>query len=88
MPKIQIDKGKIIRGKPIILNDFITIWLGKEYLLSNFVVAMIVGHLCFNGMLFATFTFRNTAGEFNHFKFAPVLSAFVNIILSILLYPA
>ena len=26
MPKIQIDKGKIIRGKPIILNDFITIY--------------------------------------------------------------
>lgn len=67
----------------LLFNDFITIWLGKEYLLSNFVVAMIVGHLCFNGMLFATFTFRNTSGEFNHFKLMPVISAFVNIILSI-----
>ena len=26
MSKIQIDKGKIIRGKPIVLNDFITIY--------------------------------------------------------------
>lgn len=67
----------------LLFNDFITIWLGKEYLLSNFVVTMIVGHLCFNGMLFATFTFRNTSGEFNHYKLMPVVSAFVNIVLSI-----
>ena len=26
MPKIQIDKAKIIRGKPIVLNDFLTIY--------------------------------------------------------------
>lgn len=68
----------------LLFNDFIQIWLGKEYLLSNFVVAMIVGHLCFNGMQFATFTYRNAAGEFNHYRYAPVVSAIVNIVLSIL----
>ena len=26
MPKVQVDKGKIIRGKPIVINDFITIY--------------------------------------------------------------
>ena len=26
MSKIYVDKGKIIRGKPIVLNDFITIY--------------------------------------------------------------
>ena len=68
----------------LLFNDFIVLWLGSEYLLSNFVVAMIVLHLCFNGMLFAVFTYRNTAGEFNHFKFVPVFGAVVNIVLSIL----
>lgn len=67
----------------LLFNDFITLWLGQEYLLSNFVVATIVGHLCFNGMLFATFTYRNTSGEFNHFKLVPVIGAITNIILSI-----
>ena len=67
----------------LLFNDFITLWLGKEYLLSSFVVAMIVLHLCFNGMLFAVFTYRNTSGEFNHFKFVPVLGAIINIVLSI-----
>jgi len=67
----------------LLFNDFITLWLGSEYLLSKFVVATIVGHLCFNGMLFATFTYRNTSGEFNHFKLVPVFGAIMNIILSI-----
>lgn len=68
----------------LLFNDFITLWLGEEYLLSNFVVAMIVGHLCFNGMQFATFTYRNTSGEFNHYKYAPIFAAILNIGLSIL----
>lgn len=69
----------------LLFNDFITIWLGNEYLLSNFVVATIVGHLCFNGMQFATFTYRNAAGEFNHYKYAPIFAAILNIVLSIIL---
>ena len=44
---------------------------------------MIVGHLCFNGMQFATFTYRNASGEFNHLKYAPIFAAIVNIVLSI-----
>ena len=34
-------------------------------------------------MLFATFTYRNTSGEFNHFKLVPVIGAITNIVLSI-----
>ncbi len=68
----------------ILFNDFITLWLGKEYLLSNFVVAMIVTHLCFNGMQFTTFTYRNAAGKFDYYRYAPVVSAIVNIVLSII----
>lgn len=69
----------------LLFNDFITIWLGKEYLLSNFVVAMIVLHLCVNGIQFTAFTFRNAAGEFNHYKYSPIYSAVLNIVLSLYL---
>ena len=45
MPKIYVDKGKIIRGKPIVLNEFITIYqhtigeildFGEQKFLSTF----------------------------------------------------
>ena len=67
----------------LLFNDFITIWLGPSYLLSNFVVAMIVLHLCVNGIQFAAFTFRNASGEFNHYKYSPIYSAVLNIVLSL-----
>ena len=67
----------------LLFNDFISIWLGTDYLLSNFVVAMIVLHLCVNGIQFAAFTFRNASGEFNHYKYSPICASILNIVLSI-----
>lgn len=69
----------------LLFNDFITLWLGKEYLLSNFVVLTIVGHLYVNGVQFAGFTFRNASGNFKQFKYSPIFSAVLNIVISIIL---
>lgn len=69
----------------LLFNDFITIWLGKKYLLSNFVVFTIVGHMYVNGVQFAGFTFRNASGNFIQFKYAPIFSSIFNIFLSIVL---
>lgn len=69
----------------LLFNDFVTLWLGENYLLSNFVVFTIVAHLYVNGVQFAGFTFRNASGNFRQFKYAPVFSSILNIFLSILL---
>lgn len=69
----------------LLFNDFVTIWLGKKYLLSDFVVLTIVGHLYVNGVQFAGFTFRNASGNFKQFKYAPIFSSVLNIGLSIAL---
>ena len=69
----------------LLLNDFITIWLGKEYLLSKLTVASIVLHFYVNGVQFASFTYRQTAGLFREYKYFPLLGAIINIILSIIL---
>jgi len=69
----------------ILLNDFVTLWLGKEYLLSNFTVGAIILHFYVNGIQFSSFTYRQTAGLFREYKYLPVLGAFLNIVLSILL---
>lgn len=69
----------------LLLNDFIVIWLGEEYLLSNIVVFAIVLHFFVNGVQFSSFTYRQTAGLFKEFRWAPILASFVNIFLSIFL---
>lgn len=67
----------------LLFNDFVTLWIGKDYLLSNFVVLMIISHLYFNGIQFSGFTYRNVSGNFNYFRYMPIVSAVINIVLSI-----
>ena len=69
----------------ILLNDFITLWLGEQYLLSKFTVGAIILHFYVNGVQFSSFTYRQTAGLFREYKYLPVLGAVLNIVLSIVL---
>lgn len=69
----------------ILLNDFVTIWLGKEYLLSSLTIAAVILHFYVNGVQFASFTYRQTAGLFREYRYFPILAAFLNIVLSIVL---
>lgn len=67
----------------ILLNDFVTIWIGKDYLLSSLTVGSIVLHFYVNGVQFSTFTYRQTAGIFREFRYFAIVSAVENIVLSI-----
>lgn len=67
----------------LLFNDFITIWLGDKYLLSNIVVFSIVLHFYINGTQFAAFTYRQTSGLFMQYRWSPVVAATLNIVLSI-----
>lgn len=68
-----------------LLNPFIEIWIGKDYLLEYSAVVAIVLHFYINGIQFAGYTYRTTAGLFVKGKWAPIIAAIINIILSILL---
>lgn len=68
-----------------LLNPFIEIWIGKEYLLEKTAVFAIVLHFFINGVQFAGYTYRTTAGLFIKGKMAPIVAAIINIILSIIL---
>lgn len=67
----------------LLFNDFITIWLGEKYLLSNMVVFSIVLHFYVNGTQFAAFTYRQTSGLFMQYRWSPVVASVLNIVLSI-----
>lgn len=69
----------------ILINPFITLWLGKNYILSGLTVFIIVLNFYIYGMQNVVWTYRSTMGLFIYGKFRPLVSGIMNIILSIIL---
>ena len=69
----------------MVIDKFIIIWIGKEFLLGKVVVLIIVINFYLAGSLFVTYTFRQTMGLFVYGKYRPIISAFLNLIISIFL---
>ncbi len=66
-------------------NDFIRIWLGKEYLFSDYILFSIVLILFINGMQFTCYSFRTTAGLFEKSRYVPLYEIIINLVVSIIL---
>ena len=64
---------------------FLTLWLGGDYLLSNYVVAAIVCEYYIRGMLSPISQFRHSNGLFVQGKYRPLIMAIINIAISTLL---
>ena len=69
----------------VILNSFITIWIGKEYLLSELVVITLVINFFMNMMRNSFSTFKEAAGIFYEDRFVPIVESIINIVASVIL---
>lgn len=69
----------------ILLEPFIGLWIGDNYLLSFSVVLVIVAIFYLDGTGFVIETYRDTCGLFKEGRIAPLVCAVINIILSIIL---
>lgn len=69
----------------ILINPFISLWLGKDYILSELKVFIIVLNFYIYGMQNVVWTYRSTMGLFIYGKFRPLVSGIMNIVLSIIL---
>jgi O-antigen/teichoic acid export membrane protein len=69
----------------ILLNPFINLWLGKEYLLDLFSVAMIVFSFYINTTMSSIGQFRSATGLFFDDRFYSVAQCIINIVVSIVL---
>ena len=67
------------------INDFINIWLGKEYVFSGFIVFTIVLYLYIDGLHFPSYSYRTTAALFDKAKMMPLIEVVLNIVVSIVL---
>lgn len=68
-----------------LLNPFIKIWLGEEYIFSLKTVLIIGFNFYVAGMLYPNSCYRFTTELFNKAKYAMLFSSIFNIVLSIIL---
>lgn len=69
----------------ILMTPFIDLWIGKEFILNTHVIFIIVLNFYLGGLLFAPYTYRQTLGLFLYGKWRPIVSAVLNLIISIIL---
>lgn len=69
----------------ILLEPFITLWAGSDYVLKFNIVLIIVSIFYIDGTSFIIETYRDTNGLFKEGRMAPLICSIINIILSIVL---
>ena len=68
-----------------VINPFIVLWLDETFLLSRFTVMIIVINYYTAGMQSAAASYRDTTGLFRVGQYRPVISAVLNLVISVLL---
>lgn len=69
----------------VLVNPFIEVWLGKEYLLGIDFVIVIVLSTFFRLLRWINTTFINSCGLFTKDKWRPIIEVVLNLVLSIVL---
>ena len=67
-----------------LMEPFIKLWIGKQYLLNYGVLIMLTINFYVQGMRKTPNTFKEAAGIFHEDRFIPIVESAVNIIASIL----
>ena len=68
-----------------LMQPFITLWIGQDYLLSYGVLIALVVNFYIQGMRKTSNTFKEAAGIFYEDRFVPLIESAINIIASIIL---
>jgi O-antigen/teichoic acid export membrane protein len=68
-----------------LLQDFIFVWLGHEYILDNLVVYALTTNFYFSISLLPIWVFREATGIYQKTKYVMLITALINVILSIVL---
>ena len=69
----------------ISLSTLVSVWLDASFILPQMVVISLVLRFYVQGTLYTTFTFRSTLGLLNKKRYISILTAIVNIALSIVM---
>lgn len=75
--------GLVFVGSMAVINPFISLWAGKDYVLDYSIVFVHCLNIYISGMMNSIWTFRSTMGLFVHGKWRPLISAVINLVVSI-----
>ncbi len=67
-----------------LFNPFIELWIGKDFLLNEFTVIILVINFCVFGMRRSMMAFREATGNYRRDKYSPIVESVINIITSII----
>lgn len=68
-----------------LLNPFIIVWIGKKYVLDQFVVFVLIMNFLFTGTRMVPNLFNTSSGLFWDTRWKPVLECIINLIMSVIL---
>ncbi|MFB3170667.1 sugar translocase [Neobacillus sp. 179-C4.2 HS] len=68
-----------------LINPFITLWVGNQFVFSNYIVFAILLNFYTTGLQTACTSFRETTGLFKKGKYRPIIAAIVNLLASLYL---
>ena len=77
--------GFLSVGLVVLINPFITLWLGNDYLVARSVAAALVLNIYISGVNFPAYTYQATLGMYDKMKLPYVMFGVLNVILSIIL---
>lgn len=77
--------GIVVTCFSLLVNDFITVWLGVKYIFNNFVVIVIALNMYLSCILQPLWTYREATGLYVKTKYIMIIAALVNLVLSIIL---
>ncbi|HAT4134682.1 TPA: hypothetical protein I9Z82_002255 [Clostridium perfringens] len=69
----------------LFLNQFISIWIGEQYVLDKSTIIVLVLNYFIYGMQNIIWTYRSAMGLFVYGRFRPIISAIVNVVVSTIL---
>lgn len=69
----------------ILINPFIYLWIGSDYMLGNIVSALLALNFYTGGMGSVTNSFRTAYGLFYIAKYRPIIMVILNIVISVIL---
>ena len=68
-----------------LIEPFVTIWIGNKYILSKFVLIVLIVNLYLQGVRSTSQLFKDAGGIFYEDRFIPLLESLINLIASIIL---
>ncbi|HHX37630.1 MAG TPA: hypothetical protein GX717_06585, partial [Clostridiaceae bacterium] len=72
-------------GTFVVANEFISVWIGDKFVLSQLFALLIAIELYIMGLQKFLSTFRTSMGLFQQAKYRPVIGSILNVIFSIIL---